>query len=204
VTQEGVAHPKWFQGGKELQVAGIESLTEVIEKQSTKQTRQHLDGQKEIWPAGNPSCAIWGNAAAWNHAMQMRMVKKSLAPGMEHCEESDLRAEVLGVSRDGAQRLGGRQKKNVVDGLLVLQGNGGDGLRYGEDHVKILGVEKLGSTVFQPLRPSQRLALRAVAITTTVVANPLVVAAITALDMTTQCRSSTQFDRAHDATLCRA
>jgi hypothetical protein len=44
----------------------------------------------------------------------------------------------------------------------------------------------------------------AVAITTTIVADALVVTVIAALDMTTKCRSSTQFDRAHDATLCNA
>ena len=83
---------------------------------------------------------------------------------MEHREESDLGAQMLGVSRNGAQRLGGSPEQNIVDRLLVLQGNDGDGLRYGEDHVKILSVEKLGSTVLQPLRPSQRLTLWAVAI----------------------------------------
>jgi hypothetical protein len=36
-----------------------------------------------------------------------------------------------------------------------LKGNGGDGLRQGEDHVKIWGVEKLGLTVFQPLGARQ-------------------------------------------------
>jgi hypothetical protein len=123
---------------------------------------------------------------------------------MEHREESDLRAQMLGVSRDSPQRLGGSAEQNIVDGLLVLQGDGGDGLRYGEDHVKILSVEKLGSAVFQPFGPSQRLTLRAVAITTTIIANPLVVTAITVFDMTTKRRSSTQFDRAHDATLCGA
>jgi uncharacterized membrane protein YhaH (DUF805 family) len=70
--------------------------------------------------------------------------------------------------------------------------------------MKILGVEKFGSTVVQPLGASQRLAFWAVAITTTIVADALVVTAIAALDMTTKCRSSTQFDRAHDATLCSA
>jgi hypothetical protein len=74
VTQEGTAHPKWFQGRKELQVAGIEGLPEVIEKQSTKQTRQNLDRQEEILAARNPSRAIRGNAATRNHAMQMRIV----------------------------------------------------------------------------------------------------------------------------------
>jgi hypothetical protein len=123
---------------------------------------------------------------------------------VQHREESDLSAQMLGVSGDGAQRLGGSPEQNVVGDLLILQGNGGDGLWYGEDHVKILGLEELGSTVLQPLGASQRLALWAVAITTTVVANPLVVTAIAALDMTTKCRSSTQFDRGHDATLCGA
>ena len=72
----------------------------------------------------------------------MRVLTESLAPGMEHCEESDLRAQMLGVSRDGAQRLAGGAEQNAVDDLLVLKGKGGDGLRYGEDHMKILGVEK--------------------------------------------------------------
>lgn len=151
MTQEGVAYPKWLQGGEELQVAGIERLPEIAEKQSTKQRRQDGNGQQVIRPAGNPSCAIRGNAAARNHAMQMRMEGKRLAPGVKHCEESDLCAQMLGISRDGTQRLAGSPEQNVVDDLLVLQGNGGDGLRYSEDNVKILGVEKLGLTVFQPL-----------------------------------------------------
>src|SRR6516165_5242428 len=123
---------------------------------------------------------------------------------MEHGKESDLGAQMIGVSRDGAQRLSGSPEQNVVDNLLVLQGNDGNGLWYGEDDVKILSVEELGSTVLEPLGPSQRLTLWAVAIATAVVANPLVATAIAALEMTTKRRSSTQFDRAHDATLCRA
>jgi hypothetical protein len=136
--------------------------------------------------------------------MQMWMVKKGLAPGVEHREESYLRTQMLGVSPNGAQRLGGGPEQNVVDDLLVLQGDGGDRLRYGEDHVKILGVEKLGSTVFQPLSASQRLAFWAVAITAAVVTDALVVTAIAVLDMATKCRRPAQFDRTHDAMLCGA
>jgi len=35
-----------------------------------------------------------------------------------------------------------RPEQNAVDDLLVLKGNSCNGLRYGEDHMKILGVEK--------------------------------------------------------------
>jgi hypothetical protein len=123
---------------------------------------------------------------------------------MEHRKESDLGAEMLRVSGDGAQRLGGSPEQNVVDDLLVLQGNRGNGLRYGEDDMKIRGVEKLGLTVFQPLGPRQRLAFWAVAVAAAVVADALVVTAIAALDMTTKCCRPAQFDRSHDATLCSA
>jgi hypothetical protein len=70
--------------------------------------------------------------------------------------------------------------------------------------MKILGVEKLGSTVLQPLGASERLAFWAVAIAAAVVADALVVTAIASLNMTTKCCSSAEFDRAHDATLCGA
>ena len=123
---------------------------------------------------------------------------------MEHGEEPDLGAQVLGVSCDSAQRLGGRSEQNVVDDLLVLKGNGGDGLRQGEDHVKIWGVEKLGLTVFQPLGARQRLTFRAVSIATAVVEDAPVVTVIAALDVTAKRCGSAQFDRAHDATLCGA
>ena len=113
VAQEGISYPKWFEGGKELQVTGIESLPEIIEKQSTKQRRQDGNGQQVIGPAGNPSRSIWGNAAAWNDAMQVRMDGKNLAPGVEHCEESDLCAQMLGIRRDDTQRLAGSPEQST-------------------------------------------------------------------------------------------
>ena len=132
------------------------------------------------------------------------MLEKILTPSVEYREESDLRAEVLGIGRDGAQRLAGRSKQNVVDALLVLKGNDRNRLRYREDHMEVLSVEKFGSTVLQPLSASQRLAFGAVAITARVVTDALVVTAIAALDVTAKCRGSTQLDCAHDATLCGA
>jgi hypothetical protein len=36
VAQEGVSRPQWFQGGKELQLSGIEGLLQIIEERSTE------------------------------------------------------------------------------------------------------------------------------------------------------------------------
>ncbi len=129
---------------------------------------------------------------------------KILTPRVEHRKESDLRAQVLGVGRDGAQCLARRSKQSVVDARFVLKCDGRNRLRYGEDHMEVLSVEKFGSTVLQPLSASQRLAFWAVAITARVVTDAPVITAIAVLDMTTKCRGATQLDCAHDATLCGA
>jgi hypothetical protein len=136
--------------------------------------------------------------------MQMGVVQKSLSPCVEHREESDLRTQMLGIGCNGAQCLAGSPEQNVVDDVLILKGNGCDWLRHSEDHMEILGVEELGSTIIQPLSASQRLAFWAVAITARIITDALVVTAITVLDVATKCRSSTQLNGAHDATLCSA
>ena len=64
----------------------------------------------------------------------MRVLEKSLSPGMEHREESELRAQMLGVGRNGAQRLADGSEQNVVDDVLILQCNGCDWPRQSEDH----------------------------------------------------------------------
>src|ERR1700730_16805320 len=130
--------------------------------------------------------------------MQMGVVEKSLSPCVEHREESDLRPQMLGIGRNGAQCLAGRPKQNVVDDVLILKGNGCDWLRHSEDHMEILGVEKLGSTIIQPLGASQRLAFWAVAISARIITDALVVTAITVLDVAAKRRGSTQLNGAHD------
>jgi hypothetical protein len=62
-----------------ITVTTIEGLLEIIEKQSTKQTRQNGDGQEEIRATRNPSQAVRGNAATRNHAMKMRMQQRLAA-----------------------------------------------------------------------------------------------------------------------------
>src|SRR6478736_208473 len=111
--------------------------------------------------------------------MQMGVVGHRGSPCVEHREESDLRAQMLGIGRDGAQGLAGRPEQNIVDDVLILKGNGCDWLRHSEDHMEILGVEKLGSTIIQPLAASQRLAFWAVAIPARIITDALVLTAIT-------------------------
>ncbi len=92
------------------------------------------------------------------------MVGQGRAPRVEHGGEADARAEMLRVGGDGGQRLGGGPEQEVVDGALVLERDGADRGRQGEDDVVIGNRQELGLAVFEPFPRRGRLALRAVAI----------------------------------------
>ena len=49
---------KFFEGAEELKFAGVESLLELIEEQSTEQAREDAHGKKETGLRGNPTCSI--------------------------------------------------------------------------------------------------------------------------------------------------
>jgi hypothetical protein len=67
-----------------------------------------------------------------------------LAPSVQDGGEADLGTEVLGIPGNGLERLSRRLEQKDVANLLVLVGNGGDLLRQGEDHMKVLDREQIG------------------------------------------------------------
>ena len=56
----------------------------------------------------------------------MGMMDERLAPGVQDGEEADLGAEVAGVGRYGAERLGDGPEEETVDDGLVLGGDLGE------------------------------------------------------------------------------
>ena len=53
--------------------------------------------------------------------MQMRVMQQVLPPGVQHAQEADLRAQMLWIGGDVAQRLRRRPEQDVVDHGLVLE-----------------------------------------------------------------------------------
>ena len=51
----------------------------------------------------------------------MRVLLEGLSPGVEHTQDTDLGAEMLGIGGDLHQGRGAGAKQKVVDDLLVLQ-----------------------------------------------------------------------------------
>ena len=128
-------------------------------------------------------------------------MKKILAPGVEHGEEADLRAEVLRIGGDDAQGIRRRSEQNSVHQFLVLIGDGGQLFGHGEHHMEVLSIEDLRPPVVQPSRTGQRLAFRAMPISAGVIRDALAAAMVTLLDMAAERGGPTEFDRRHDAAL---
>jgi hypothetical protein len=68
--------------------------------------------------------------------MNVGMVMQVLSPSAQHGEEADLGAEMFGIGRNDAQRLGCGPEQDVIDHGLVLEGDLGDRGRHGEDDVE--------------------------------------------------------------------
>ncbi len=124
-----------------------------------------------------------------------------MTPTMEHGEEADLGAEVLGIGGNGLQGFGGGPEQNAIDYFFVLIGDRGNLFRQRKDDVKVLGVKKFGATIFKPFRAGERLAFWAMAIGAGVVSVALMAAAVALLEMTTENGGPADLDRMHDAAL---
>ena len=111
-----------------------------------------LTGRKKESARGDPAGVIGSETAGGEYAVDMRMKQQSLIPGMEHAEEADLRAEVPGIAGDLEQSLGTGMEQQVVDHLLVLQGEWGQFARQREDHMHIAGGQEFP---FARLEPAQ-------------------------------------------------
>jgi hypothetical protein len=74
---------------------------------------------------------------------------------MQHIEESNLGAEVLGIGGYSAPGFGSGTEQNAVDHFFVLVGDRGNLFRQRKDHMEILSIEKFRAVVLKPFRASQ-------------------------------------------------
>lgn len=133
--------------------------------------------------------------------MHMRMEKQVLSPTVKYGEKTDLGAQMLGIVSDGRQGLGSGSEEYAVDEIFVLVSDGSNRFGNGEDDMKIVRVENFGGSFFNPLCTCEGLTFWAMTIPAAVVAGPLVIAAVAALEMTAESCGSTHLDRGHDAPL---
>jgi hypothetical protein len=131
----------------------------------------------------------------------MRVVLQGLAPGVEEHGDSELGAEMLGISGDGGERLGCRVEQDRVDKGLVLEGDLADRCRQGENDVEVGYRQQFGLPLREPLGARQPLAFGTVTVATRVVSDARCAALIALIDMPPERRRPARRDGAHDASL---
>ncbi len=99
-----------------------EGPLEAGHKLASKHAAEDLHRQKEGIAGLNPARVIGGQTARRNHAVDMGMMLQVLSPGVEHAEEANLSAEVLGIGSDFQQRRGAGMEEQAVEDALVLIG----------------------------------------------------------------------------------
>jgi hypothetical protein len=104
---------------------------------AAKYSAQDFNREEKRVARANPVLAVERETTDRDHAVDMRMMLKVLAPGVEHAQEADLRAEMLCVSRDREQSGGTGAEQEVVDDLLVLESQPRKLMWNGEDHMEI-------------------------------------------------------------------
>jgi hypothetical protein len=133
---------------------------------ATEDSTQHLDGKKEAIARGDPAPVIGGETTGRDHAMDMGMMFQLLIPTVEHAEEADFGAEMAEIARHFQQGLGTGAEQEIIDDLLVLQGQGGEPPRKSEDHMDVGDGQKFAAPRLQPTVASGGLTLGAVSVPT--------------------------------------
>ena len=132
------------------------------------------------------------------------MMLQLLIPGMKHTEEADFRAQMLRRASDFEQRCRASPEQEIVDDLLVLQGQRGEATRKSEDDMDVAGGQEFLAARLQPTVASVGLALRAVPIATGIVRDGAIPAAGTFIHMAAQHRGPAACDgRQHFEVLSR-
>src|SRR5258708_20557715 len=94
--------------------------------------------------------------------MDMGMEPELLAPGVQHGEEADFRAEVSRIASDFEKCFRTGAEQQTVDDFLILQSQCRELGRKCEDHMDVARQEKFSLTCSDPAFPGSGLTLRAV------------------------------------------
>src|SRR5438132_7353108 len=124
--------------------------------------------------------------ARWDDAVNVRMEKQVLSPGMQNADDADLRAQMFGIGRDFQQCLRAGSEQQVVEHGRIVQGQYIEFVWRGEHDMEVGGGEKLAFAGSKPALARLRLALRAVPVAARVVGDGLAAALRTGSDVAAQ------------------
>ena len=183
---EGARFRKRYEMSVELECTGMKGGLEAGDKLAAEDTAEYFDGKEEGSVRGDPAGVIRSEAAGGQHAVDMGMMLQSLIPGMEHAEETDLRAEVTRIAGDLQQGGSTGAKQQVIDQPFILQCERSQFPWQGEDGVHVAGGQQLTLPRLEPAQAGVALTLGAVPVSARVVRDGSMSAVRALIAMSTQ------------------
>jgi hypothetical protein len=157
--------------------------------------------EKPRRPRPDPARPVGGQPATGDETVEVQMLRQILPPRVQDGGDADRAAEMPRVSPKGEERVGGRSKQQRIDHARIPLSQRVEGVRQGEDDMKVRDREQLGLAGREPGLARGGLTLRAVPIPAAVVRDPDRPAAVTRLLMTAEGRGPTRRDRTQGAVL---
>ncbi len=121
----------------------------------------------------HPAAVIGREASRRNDAVDMRMGKEVLGPGVENAEDPDLRAEVLRIRRDFQEGGGRGSEQEVVKLAGIVERQQVEFVRKREDDVEVSSGQQLLFPCGKPALARLGLTLGAVPVTTRIIRDGL-------------------------------
>ena len=113
---------------------------------------------------------------------------------MQHRDEADARAEMLGIGGDGERGLGGGLEQQIVDHGLVLVGEVAQRGRQGIHDMEVWHRQQLGLARGQPLPRGGALTFGAMAVAARIIGDEGMRAVLAARDMAAKRRRAAALD----------
>jgi hypothetical protein len=106
----------------EANLALSEVALQSDDKLAAKNLSPHRDGEKEARVRWKPMRVIERQSGGGHHTMGMAVMFEVLIPSVEHTEEADFGAEMLGTASDFEEGFGAGLEQQMIQGFLVLLG----------------------------------------------------------------------------------
>src|SRR5882762_400293 len=114
-----------LQVSVKTEAAVLKSMLECRDELAAKDSAEHLDRKKERIGWLDPMRAIGRKSTGRHHAMHMWVKVEFLTPGVQHAEEANFCAKMLGIAGNFEQCFCTGSEQEIVDDLLILKSQWG-------------------------------------------------------------------------------
>ena len=201
---EGLAIGEAGTGATQVEFAVVVGSSEPAQELAAEEVGQHADGEEILLAARDPAVAGGREAATSDDAVDMGMESEITSPRVKDGGHAQLGAQTLGVLPELEKSAGRGREEEVEDSLPVPTSEQPELMRQGEHDVEVVRGQDVLHALVDPLGLSQRLALRAVAISARVVGGPRERAPVAQVHVSAEDLGSADFDGTHGRPLLRA